>query len=108
MYRPVPLDDEGKALESKIAAEADRTPAALAYANEAAEAHSILLRIRHAKRQLIERSLSSDDSESSEAQCLSGFTKILTELSAMDRYEGRAIARRDRAIKNLLKAVQKI
>ena len=107
MYMRVPLDDDGKKIEAEIAAETDGSPAALAYANEAADAHSILLRVRRAKRHLVERYLCLEDFETSDPLSSGQLTNTLLELFALDRYELRAISRRDRAMRNALKAIKK-
>lgn len=102
------LDEAGKLLESKIAAETDGSPESLAWANKAAEAQSILLRVRQVKRQIVDRNLSSENSESSHSPCSRKLSTTLTELRAVDRYERRASSRRDRAMQNALRGTKEI
>ena len=109
MYMRVPLDDEGRKIEAGIVAETDSSPAALAFANQAAEAHSLLLHVRRAKRHLVECYLGSEeDSETSGPLSSGRLTTTLRELAALDRYERRAISRRDRAMRNAFKAKEKL
>jgi hypothetical protein len=82
-------------------AETDGRAEALEYSEEAAEAHSIVLRVRRVKGQILERLLWSETSKGIPAQSSVAIRTALNELAVINRYERRALSRRNRALRFL-------
>jgi len=88
-------------LIAELAADTDGSAAALIGAEEVAEAQNHVLHVRRAKKALLQtllKSLATGENAISNARRY----KLISELSAIERYEQRALSRRQRAIRSLV------